>query len=241
MTAAPSAWDRAVRRVYRSRLLRPYFRARWQRGPSPLRVIVAGTPRSGTSFVAGLVHRMGFRLGPEQWLRPADQHNRFGYYECMPLTELSARVLNKLGGDFHSLPALPPGWTGGLAAEKREIVSLVEAGGIELLKDNQLLVLADLYDELFPSAKWIFTHRASEETYRSRFGPAMSQEEWLAVTERRLAIWHASRPAARALALDYADFRADVQEATRRIAAHLGLEAGDAQIAQWAGFFRPRS
>lgn len=232
---------RALRRVYTSRPLRPYFRARYYRGPRPLKVIVVGSPRAGTSFVTGMVQRMGFHLGPEQWLRPADTHNRHGYFECLPLTRLSLHILQKLGGDFHHLPRFEPGWQTSLEREKEMIASLVESGGIELLKDNHLLVLADLYADLFPQARWIYVLRDVQETYRSRFGEHMSLDEWRTLSARRLALWHASRPASRALHLDYAEFKQDLASAIERVSTFLEIDLSPAQRRACMAFFQPRT
>lgn len=210
------------------------------RGPQPLKVIVVGSPRAGTSFVAGLVQRMGFSLGPRAWLKKADAHNPYGYFECLPLLRISDRILTKLGGDFFEcLPRLTPGWTEPLEAEKREIASLVRDGGIEMYKGNRLLVLADLYGELFPEAKWIVVQRSIEATYRSRFGTYMPFEEWVTITQQRLERWHASRPSAKALTVQYEDF-ADLDQSVRRVQAFLDV---DLSLSQWRAcldFYRPQ-
>ena len=46
----------------RNRLLR-------YKGPVPMKVIIVGLPRSGTSFLTGLLVRMGFDPGPKSSLR----------------------------------------------------------------------------------------------------------------------------------------------------------------------------
>ena len=63
------------------------------KGPHPLKVLVTGPPRSGTSFLAGLVARMGLSPGPSAWLNPADEHNRYGYYECLPILKVEEEIL----------------------------------------------------------------------------------------------------------------------------------------------------
>ena len=47
------------------------------KGPAPLRAIVTAPPRSGTSFLAGLLVQMGLSPGPEKWLKEADEHNPY--------------------------------------------------------------------------------------------------------------------------------------------------------------------
>lgn len=205
-----------------------------------LRVIVTGLPRTGTSFLAGLVNRMGFSAGPEGWLKPADEHNRYGYFECVPLMQISDRVLSKLGGSFHQLPQFSPGWLDAFEAEKRQIRALVHAGNIEMFKGNRLVILADLYDQLFPEVKWIFIHRSVEETYQSRFGDDMSFEEWRRLSEARLQRWEASQPASRALYVDYNDFRENLKETIAVVEDHLEVVLTAEQRASCVEFYRPR-
>lgn len=210
-------------------------------GPKPLKVIVTGSPRSGTSFVAGLVHRMGFSLGPKKWLKKGDEHNPYGYFECLPLKKISNKILEELGGDFHhNLPSLESGWTEAFESKKSEITRIIEAGGIELYKGNRLLVLADLYDELFPEAKWIFTQRSIKETYRSRFGEELSFGEWERITNERLRKWESCRPAKQALYVDYQDFKSDAKKTVSKIQAFLEIELTESQVGSCVDFFLPR-
>ena len=150
-----------------------------------LKVIITGSPRSGSSFLSGLVHHMGFDLGPEQWIKKPDRYNPMGYFECLPLMRCEMEALKKLGGDFHRLPAFNPGWTDTLREEKQAILQIVERGKIELYKGNRLMILADLFDELFPRAKWLFIDRDVKDTFKSRFGEGMSFQEWVKITDDR--------------------------------------------------------
>jgi hypothetical protein len=127
-----------------------------------------------------------------------------------------------------------------LEAEKHEILKIVETGGIELYKGNRLLVLADLYDELFPEAKWIFIQRSIEETYTSRSGETLSFEEWERITNERLRIWNSGRPSEQALYVDYRDFRFDMRRTASKIVAFLEIELSGSQMGLCIDFFRPR-
>lgn len=211
------------------------------KGPDPLKVIITGPPRSGTSFVAGLVVRMGFSPGPKEWLKPPDEHNRYGYYECEPLKAIEKAILTRLGGDFHHLPSLSDGWTRGFQEEERQITRLVRRGGIEVYKGNRLMVLADLCHEIFPDAKWIFCARETEQTYRSRFGGDITLDEWREITAARLEAWRSSRASDGALVADYDDFKADTQGTVQRIQRFLGVDLSRRQLDECIGFFAPRS
>lgn len=60
--------------------------------------IVAGPPRSGTSLVAGLLHRLGVSMGDERSFLPANQHNPTGYFEDSHFVFLNDMILDKAGG-----------------------------------------------------------------------------------------------------------------------------------------------
>jgi sulfotransferase family protein len=205
-----------------------------------LKVIITGSPRAGTSFVAGLVSRLGFNAGPQDWLRPPDSNNPQGYYECTPLISISERMLQKLGGDFHHPPSLPHDWLVQLAEECREVCDIVAKGQIEMYKGNRLLILAGAYHELFPKAKWVFVHRDVHDTHRSRFGAPIPLEEWKALTEARLSTWRRSAPCATALVVEYASFKLDFEGSLKRLAQHLGVELTESMLLSCRGFFKPR-
>lgn len=184
---------------------------------------------------------MGYSLGPDKWLKKADKHNPHGYFECLPLQRISADILKKLGADFHNnLPSLQPGWTKAFDAEKAEILRVVQSGSIELYKGNLLLVLVDLYAELFPTAKWICTQRAVEKTYQSRFGEPLSFEEWKAITAKREKCWQTSFASKNALYIDYQDFNLDITASISKIQNFLGIELTTEQMTSCLEFYKPR-
>ena len=57
----------------------------------PLRLIVTGMHRSGTSFVASLLAAWNVRIGDR--LLPADRGNPCGYFEDVDFLELNRRIL----------------------------------------------------------------------------------------------------------------------------------------------------
>jgi hypothetical protein len=67
-------------------------------------------------------------------------------------------------------PEFPYGWVD--ECPQDEIRTLAENLGIEAYKSNRLMLIADLYDLIWPDAKWVFCERDTRDTYRSRFGVA---------------------------------------------------------------------
>ncbi len=72
-------------------------------------VIVLGLPRSGTSAVAGAVHRLGVNMGDD--LMPGFEVNPKGFYEDMPFVNLHNQLLGEHNEDpeerFLANPAHP--------------------------------------------------------------------------------------------------------------------------------------
>jgi len=54
-------------------------------------VIVLGLPRSGTSTVAGTLHRLGVDMGEGHW-QPADMLNPHGYYEDLGFQKINKTI-----------------------------------------------------------------------------------------------------------------------------------------------------
>jgi hypothetical protein len=205
-----------------------------------LKVIIPAFPRSGTSFLTGIIVRMGYNPGPVQWLKKSDQYNPLGYYECMPLFNISRKILEKLGGDFFgNIPVLPVNWTSQLENEKQQILSIVNSGKIEIFKDGPMLIIADLYDELFPDAKWIVIQRDISETFKSRFGKEISFDQWEKITAFRLARWQQTRPFSKSLNLNYKDFFIDLPGTIEKISSFLGIRLTRRQKKSCVDFFKP--
>lgn len=53
------------------------------------KVLIGGFPRSGTSFLCNLVVEMGFSPGSPKNLKPADDNNLWGYWEHLPIRDLT--------------------------------------------------------------------------------------------------------------------------------------------------------
>lgn len=207
-----------------------------------LKVIITGPPRSGTSFLAGLVVRMGYSPGPTSKLRKADKDNPYGFYENMPLMEIDHNLLKKFGGSTMAPPDLPENWIGQCEEEKRRIRKIVRDFGIEVYKGNMLVILANLYAELFPGVKWIMIHRGEKETIRSIHdsGSPMSSQELTNTWKRWLEGWENSKVSPNCLTIRYEDFMENPQRMISTISDYLGVTLTKERFRNCVSFFRPR-
>jgi hypothetical protein len=66
--------------------------------PLPMKtVVVLALPRSGSSLLAGLLHRLGVRMGREQGLLKGKHFNKYGSYENQDLLMLNFNILIRAG------------------------------------------------------------------------------------------------------------------------------------------------
>lgn len=214
------------------------------RGQKPLQVLITGQPRAGTSFLAGFISRMGFSLGPREWLKPVDENNPYGYYECLPLLYISRDILAELGGSIHEIPEFYDGWEADFKQETNEINRIVEQGGIELYKGNRLMLLAPLYDKIFPEASWIYIRRREEDVYESEkdfLDSPPSHEEWKSIYEERYKVWKNTAVSAKALEVSYEGFKQDIDSMITKIESHLDISLSSSRKKKCKSFFNPRN
>ena len=74
-------------------------------------ICVTGMHRTGTSLVAGLLHRHGLWLGEDADMMRANPYNPDGYFENDRLVELDDAILALFGGTWSSPPKFPAAWT----------------------------------------------------------------------------------------------------------------------------------
>jgi hypothetical protein len=203
-------------------------------------VIVTGLPRSGTSVLCNIISQMGYSLGPREWLKPGDRNNPEGYFECLPLQAINNEIFRQLNGDFNeALPELYYGWRRDFNWEKRSIRGIIKSGRIGLFKSNGLMVIGDLYGDMFPGAKWVHIQRKPEETYNSRFGQYIDFDQWIKLTEERKKIWERSQVSQQALHLSYEELRTDVMGAISKISNFLQCPINDVERKQLGEIFKP--
>lgn len=172
-------------------------------------LVVAGMHRSGTSFLASLLHLSGCRMGDV--LLPADANNRPGYFEDLEFLSLNRRMLAA------TVPADVPGhadwgWTedmdtsgidaclldsfvaeaDALVARRGRNASDEHNGGAVHRcwgwKDPRTSVLLDFWDARLPAARYVFVYRSPWDVADSmqRLGAAV----FLRHPEFAYRIWH---------------------------------------------------
>ncbi|MGD0854049.1 MAG: hypothetical protein ABSA07_11940 [Acidimicrobiales bacterium] len=113
-------------------------------------VLVLGMHRSGTSALAGALAAMGFEVGPDDDLMPADVGNPEGYFELVSIVRANDDLLARLGGRWDSPPVFESGWTTDEAADEfvdaaRAVVSELFESDRYLLKDPRISLLLPLW------------------------------------------------------------------------------------------------
>jgi hypothetical protein len=137
--------------------------------PAPA-IVVAGMHRSGTSFLASLVHGPACRMG--ETLLTADPRNSRGYYEDVEFLGLNRRILRA------AVPGGPPGhpdwgWSEArqdgpfdpdllhrFASEAGALVSKRRTSRTAWgWKDPRTSLLLDFWDARVPEARYVFVYR----------------------------------------------------------------------------------
>jgi hypothetical protein len=126
-----------------------------------------------------------------------------------------------------------------METEKLQVLDVINSGKVEIFKDAAMLVIADLFDELFPEAKWIVIQRDDSETFKSRFGVPLTYGEWKKINRTRLRKWQQTRPFSKALHLDYKDFFMNLPGTIEKISTFLGIGLTAQQMKECMDFFKP--
>jgi hypothetical protein len=113
-------------------------------------VLVLGMHRSGTSALAGALEAMGFEVGPDDDVMPADIGNPEGYFELLSIVRANDDLLAHFGGRWDSPPDLAPGWSEDdaaiefIGATRAMIAELFESDRY-LLKDPRISILLPVW------------------------------------------------------------------------------------------------
>src|SRR4051794_22674969 len=201
-------------------------------------VCVTGMHRSGTSFIAGALGRIGVSLGdPARMLRPGSDNPK-GYFEIQALQQLDDELLAYLGGAWDQPPVLQAGWehTVGLESFRERAAEILvdsfgaaaEWSGVLAWKDPRLSLLLPFWRTVTPIATTIVVVRDPVEVVASlgargyQVGPVQAASLWL----RYLFAATGDDPGH--LLVRHNDIFDDLSGTVARLAAHVGLPAPDA-------------
>lgn len=164
-------------------------------------LIIAGMHRSGTSFVASLLHRAGVNLGDR--LMPGGPGNERGHFENTEFVEFHERWLHLNGYD-------QAGWT---VSGRLELSETGQAEALDLVgsnrrpgawgwKDPRTSLFIDLWANLVPSARYVLLYREPAEVIDSLYrrgderivqDPELAARAWLCHNEVLLRFARAHR------------------------------------------------
>ena len=116
-------------------------------------VLILGMHRSGTSALAGALEAMGFEVGPENDVMPADIGNPEGYFELLSIVRANDELLASFGGRWDSPPDLAPDWLEDdvtkefVDTERAELSELFDSERY-LLKDPRISLLLPVWRQI---------------------------------------------------------------------------------------------
>lgn len=200
------------------------------RGPKLITII--GMHRSGTSALAGALHKLGADLGPESSWLPAATDNPLGFFEYAPLVNLNNKMLAVLGGTWSSPPALSPGWVDDdRLKELRDQAEWLsnEIPDEMVVKDPRLSLLHPLWETVInvPASILCLRHPvAVASSLLARNG--LTAEQGLFLWFRYTAAAMLNRPDA--LVIEYESLIADPLPQLTRTVDHISLEASEKTV-----------
>lgn len=200
-------------------------------------ISIFGMHRSGTSALAGALHKLGADLGPRSsWIQPAADNPR-GFFEYGPVVDLDRDLLAALGGSWSSPPPLPSGWVHDeRISDLRERAEQLSAEIPErmVVKDPRLSLLQPLWEEIgrVPASLLCLRHPAAVADSllsRNQFAIDQSLFLWFRYTAAAL---HA-RPDA--LVIEYEALLTDPISQLERVTDHAALEVSAKTVQAAAG------
>ena len=110
-------------------------------------ILVTGCPRSGTSLVAGTLHKSGIWMGDT--FPPPGEFNPTGYFEHQPITDINDYILKLSGGSVTIFPrqVLDLSMFDQLRTRIKQHVSKAN-GGLWGIKDPRIIPLWSLYRDM---------------------------------------------------------------------------------------------
>ena len=201
--------------------------------PAPV-LVITGMHRSGTSFVASLLHDAGLYLGGRMLAPHAS--NPLGHFEDLEFYEFDRHLLRSHGlsdDGFVSGARVEPG-----PAFRNQAKPLVAArralGKPWGWKDPRTALLLDFWDSVIPDARYLFLFREPWDVVDSLYrrgdpvfeaNPSLAVEVWMHVN--RLLCDFARRHPARVLVREVGQVAADPSGTIEEIRTRLGVPLGE--------------
>jgi hypothetical protein len=123
-------------------------------------VFIAGSPRSGTTMLAGLLVKHGFWVGESRVTKDPSSNSLIAT-ENLPIKRSMLRQLDTLGYKNRQIPFPTPQEMGLLDYDSiwAEVQRVLPDNQKWLLKTAGLLLFYEFWNEKFPDARWIFPRR----------------------------------------------------------------------------------
>lgn len=202
------------------------------------KVLIGGWPGSGTSFLANLIVEMGFSPGSPENLKPADEYNRWGYFEHLIIRELCWEIVNDLrkhgspreysAQGYFRAPVVPKEYP-----NIAKIANIAKMDNVEVYKN---MVLPLIYWVFPADSKYIFIERPIKETFRCR----VKRARWKDFKENYLRYQELMREMSEKVntfVVQYHAFRQDFDAVAQSVADFLEVTPN---IKRLRGIFRPR-
>ena len=127
-------------------------------------IMVLSTLRSGSSCVAGALHRLGVDMG-EGHFQPADKNNQAGYYEDLRWSAVTKRIT---GGRFYHDSFMPAEIRDEDAAEYNDLARQARAEhGIWGIKSPRMALVAHWIWPYLEDCRIVVVHRPREQSVAS--------------------------------------------------------------------------
>ena len=200
-----------------------------------LEVLVTGFPNCGTSFLCELVAAMGFDPGSKHWLKGADDHNRYGYWEHLQMRRWSWEAAGGKDAVMATLAGAMP--EDPLPYHERAAIAIERWAGYDRVEVYKDAILPLVYHS-FPAHPCIVTiGRNLKTVYGGYFADAMGADAFVTMWARYWSLVQDMAARRDVLQVRYEDFADDTEEAIRRVCRFVGRDYSDELRMIW----RPRS
>ena len=124
-------------------------------------MLIVSPPRSGSSLLSYILNESGVQVGI---CKPADEFNKYGYFENLRIRDYIIKYLkncdtNNLGKKYQPVDLKEP-----YHNFNRKMYRFLRQENIKkdvpwLFKDPKIALCWNIFNELYPNAKWILLQR----------------------------------------------------------------------------------